>query len=93
MTTKIEDALWQDYEDINNKIKELDVRNDGNAYANAQETKDKIRQEIIKMEQIKQEGEIQKLQVQSDSKKDLFRNVISIVTFRSYNSNINMDDM
>lgn len=81
MTTEIEKALWQDYKDVSDLINGLDVKDNGEAYINAQETKDKIRQEIIKVEQIKLESENQKLQISSDSRKDTFRNVISIATF------------
>ena len=53
----------------------------GEAYANAQETKDKIRNELIKLEQIKQEENNNDIQTKSEFRKDLIHNLISIGTF------------
>ena len=54
MKNKIEDALWQDYEDAGQRIKDLSIK-DGDNYRVALEDRDKIRNELIKLEQMKNE--------------------------------------
>lgn len=80
MKNKIEDALWQDYEDAGQRIKDLSIK-DGDNYRVALEDRDKIRNELIKLEQMKNENENQCEQLKSDSKKDLIRNILSMITF------------
>lgn len=80
MENKIEEALWQDYEDACELISELSIEN-VDSYRVAVEDRDKIRNELIKLEQMKNEKENQNEQLKSDSKKDLIKNVISMVTF------------
>ena len=80
MKNKIEEALWQDYEDAGQRIKDLSIK-DGDNYRVALEDRDKIRNELIKLEQMKNEKENQCEQLKSDSKKDLIRNVLSVITF------------
>ena len=80
MKNKIEEALWQDYEDAGQRIKDLSIK-DGDNYRVALEDRDKIRNELIKLEQMKNEKENQGEQLKSDSKKDLIRNILSVITF------------
>ena len=80
MKNKIEDALWQDYEDASQRIDELSIGN-VESYRVAVDDRDKIRNELIKLEQMKNEKENQGEQLKSDSKKDLIRNVLSLITF------------
>ena len=56
MSNKIEDALWQDYEDASQRIDELSIEN-VESYRIALEDRDKIRNELIKLEQMKNEKE------------------------------------
>lgn len=81
MKNKIEEALWQDYKDASELIDGLSVEENVDSYRIAVEDRDKIRNELIKLEQMKNEKENQNEQLKSDSKKDLVRNVLSMVTF------------
>lgn len=81
MNTEIEKALWQDYNDATDLINELNISDNAESYKIALEDKDKIRNELIKVEQMKKEEQIQTEQIKTDSKKDIVRNIISIVTF------------
>lgn len=80
MKNKIEEALWQDYNDADELISGLSMEN-ADSYRIAVEDRDKIRNELIKLEQMKNEKETQNEQLKSESKKDLIRNVLSMVTF------------
>lgn len=80
MENKIEEALWQDYKNTSDLIGDLDIKN-VDSYRIAVEDRDKIRNELIKLEQMKNEKENQNEQLKSDSKKDLVKNVLSMVTF------------
>lgn len=80
MGTKIEDALWRDYSEAGDLINGLQIK-DTESYKIALEDRDKIRNELIKVEQMKIEREIKNNEIQSESKKDLIKNTISIVTF------------
>lgn len=81
MKNKIEEALWQDYKDASELIDGLSVEENVDSYRIAVEDRDKIRNELIKLEQMKNEKENQNEQLKSDSKKDLVRNVLSMITF------------
>lgn len=80
MKNKIEEALWQDYEDASKRIDELDIEKT-ESFKVALEDRDKIRNELIKLEQMKNEKNIQNEQIKSDSRKDIIRNAISVITF------------
>lgn len=81
MKNEIEEALWRDYKDASDLIDGLEIGDNVDGYRVAVEDRDKIRNEIIKLEQMKNEKEIQNEQIKSESKKDLIKNVLSIVTF------------
>lgn len=80
MNNKIEEALWQDYKDASNLIDSLSIEN-VDSYRVATEDRDKIRNELIKLEQMKNEKEAQNEQNKTESRKDLIKNVLSMVTF------------
>lgn len=80
MENKIEEALWQDYKNASDLINDLSIEN-VESYRVATEDRDKIRNELIKLEQMKNEKDTQNEQLKSDSKKDLVKNVLSMVTF------------
>lgn len=80
MENKIEEALWQDYKNASDLINGLDIKN-VESYRIATEDRDKIRNELIKLEQMKNEKNTQNEQLKSDSRKDLVKNILSIVTF------------
>ena len=81
MENKIEDALWLDYKNAGDLINDLDIQDNVESYRVAMEDRDKIRNELIKLEQMKNEKETQNEQVKSESKKDLIKNILSMVTF------------
>lgn len=81
MKNKIEEALWQDYKDASDLIDDLSIDENTDSYKIALEDRDKIRNELIKLEQMENEKERSKEELKSDSRKDLIRNVLSIVTF------------
>lgn len=66
--SKIEEALWQNYEKINGQIDELEVGSE--EYNVAQRERDEIRNELIKLKQIEEEN-----------RRDKIRNGITIGTF------------
>lgn len=77
--SKIEEALWQDYKKVSDLIESLDVTSDG--YKAALDERDKLRNELLKIEQIEQDSEVKKYQVESENKREKIRNGITIGTF------------
>lgn len=77
--SKIKEALWQDYEAISKTIGELDVKSD--RYETALEERDKLRNELIKLEQINLDREAKLSQIKSEDKREKIRNGITIGTF------------
>lgn len=75
----IRDALWQDYEDVENLIGDLVIGSED--YDVAIKERDNIRNELLKLEQIEKETEVKKIQNDSENKREWIRNVITIVTF------------
>ncbi len=80
MKNKIEEALWQDYKDADELINSLSIEN-VDSYRIAVEDRDKIRNELIKLEQMENEKETQNKQLKSESKKELIHNTLSMITF------------
>ena len=76
---KIEEALWQDYSKVNEIIKNMSVGEEG--YKEALEERDKIRNELIKFEQIDQDTKTKVSQIESENKRENRRNMITIGTF------------
>ena len=76
---KIEEALWDDYKDVSNRIESIGV--DSNEYEEALKERDNIRNELIKLEQIKKETGVKVSQIQSENKREKIRNGITIATF------------
>lgn len=76
---KIKDALWQDYEATSKLIGSLDANSD--KYVAALEERDKIRNELLKLEQIEQDKELKLSQIKSESEREKIRNGITIGTF------------
>lgn len=66
--SKIEEALWQDYKAISDRIEVLDIESEG--YEAALEERDKLRNELLKLEQI-----------ESENKREKIRNGITVGTF------------
>ena len=76
---KIKEALWTDYNEVSDLIKGLDVKSD--KYKEALEERDRIRNELIKLEQIEQEKDTKLIQIESENKREKIRNGITIGTF------------
>ena len=66
--SKIEEALWQDYKAISDRIEVLDIESEG--YEAALGERDKLRNELLKLEQI-----------ESENKREKIRNGITVGTF------------
>lgn len=76
---KIKDALWQDYKASGKLISELDANSE--KYKTALEERDKLRNELIKLEQIEQDREVKLSQIKSEDEREKIRNGITIGTF------------
>lgn len=77
--SKIRDALWQDYKAIGETIGGLDVKSE--QYEVALEERDKLRNELIKLEQIDQDKSVKLSQIEAEDKREKIRNGITIGTF------------
>lgn len=76
---KIKQALWKDYEGASKELKELNIGSE--EYKALAEERDKLRNELIKLEQIEQETNIKETQIKSEDKREKVRNGITIGTF------------
>lgn len=76
---KIKKALWEDYERANEELGQFTVGTDEHKLLS--EEKDKLRNEIIKLEQINQDNNVKLSQIEAEDKRDKIRNGISIGTF------------
>ncbi len=77
--SKIKEALWDDYHAISKTINETDVKSE--KYLTVLEERDKLRNELIKLEQIEQDKEVKISQIEAENKRDKIRNGITISTF------------
>lgn len=76
---KIKETLWSDY----NKVSDLiNVSNsDTDDYKMLLEERDKIRNELIKLEQAEMDNEVKRGQIEAEDKREKVRNRITIGTF------------
>lgn len=79
MCKTVKEALWQNYEDVEKKLKGLDVKNDN--YAVLLDERDKIRGQLIKLEQLEQDKIIKDEQLDFEKQNEFIKNSISIVSF------------
>ena len=77
--SKTNETLWKNYEEVNEKILNLDTKDEG--YELLLEERDKLRNELIKLEQVKMETELKKSQIEAEDKREKTRNIITIGTF------------
>ena len=77
--SKIKEALWKDYEAISGLIESLDVKSE--RYEAALEERDKLRNELIKLNQIELDKETKLSQIEAEDKRERIRNGITISTF------------
>lgn len=76
---KIKEILSDNYEEIQELINETDI--ESNKYQMLLEERDKIRNELINIDQFEQETNVKISQIECDNMKDKIRNVINITTF------------
>lgn len=76
---KTKETLWADYKAVSEKIENLDVKDEG--YELLLEERDKIRNELIKLEQANLDVELKKSQIEAEDKREKIRNGITIGTF------------
>lgn len=76
---KTKEALWKDYNDVDEKIKVVDIDNE--RYELLLETKDKLRNELIKIDQVNMEFLMKQKQIEAENKREKTRNAITIVSF------------
>lgn len=77
--SKVDEALWADYEKASGVIEGLDERSDG--YGNALEERDRLRRELIEVEKMKNEKEVKISQIKSEDRREKVRNIITVGTF------------
>lgn len=87
---RIKETLWADYEAISNEIKSCESSSEN--YKLKLEERDRIRNELIKVEQndmeakarkdqLEAESKMKEAQISAENKRELIRNGITIVTF------------
>jgi hypothetical protein len=76
---KLKQALWNDYEENSSVIDELEIGS--GEYKTHMEERDKIRNELIKVEQIEADREMKNREIESDNRNEKIRNRITIATF------------
>lgn len=76
---KTKETLWADYNKVSNQIDDLRVEDKG--YETLLEERDKIRNELIKLEQVNMDVDLKKLQISAEDKREKVRNGITIGTF------------
>ena len=75
----VKEALWQNYEDVEQQIKESSVESE--QYGILLDERDKIRNQLIKMEQLNQDKIVKANQLDFEKQSELIRNGLSIATF------------
>lgn len=75
----IREAIWANYDEIQREIKSIGENDD--TYEIKLEERDKIRNELLKLEQLRNDREIKNMQFEIDKKNEFIRNLITIGTF------------
>lgn len=76
----VKEALWQNYNDVEKQIKSLETDKNEN-YEMLLDERDKLRNELIKLEQLRQEETIKTKQLEFEKQSEFIRNGITIATF------------
>ena len=76
---EIKKTLWSDYKKVSEKIDGLDITSE--KYESLLEERDKIRNELLKLEQANMEVNIKNNQIEAENKREKVRNSITIGTF------------
>ena len=77
--SKIEETLWKNYKEVNDLIDGVDISS--KECSILFEERDKIRNELINIDQFEQEIDVKISQIECDNMKDRIRNGITIGTF------------
>lgn len=76
---EIKETLWSDYKKVSELITVLEPKDEN--YELLLEERDKIRNELLKLEQANMETEVKKGQIEAENKREKTRNGITIGTF------------
>lgn len=76
---KLKNALWADYDKVNEIIGVANTED--SRYKDLLDERDKIRNEIIKLEQNVMEADVKREQITAEDKREKVRNQITIGTF------------
>ena len=79
MNNNIEEALWKDYGELGDLISVMG--NDDERKRGVLEERDKIRNELLKLEQSRNEMRIKREEINAEDEREKIRNRITIVTF------------
>ena len=79
MNNNIEGALWKDYGELGDLISVMG--NDDERKRGVLEERDKIRNELLKLEQSRNEMRIKREEINAENEREKIRNRITIVTF------------
>lgn len=79
MENNIENALWKDYNDLGDIMKVIGESNEQKS--DILDERDRIRQELIKLEQSKNEIRVKRDEIDAENKREQVRNRITMVTF------------
>lgn len=77
--SKIEETLWTDYSAVSDLVKILD--NSDERKKELLDERDKIRNELLKLEQCKNEITIKRDEIKAESEREKIRNRITVTTF------------
>lgn len=75
----VKDALWQDYKDVEEQIKALNAESE--KYSVLLDERDKLRNELIKIEQLDLEKILKNSQLEFEKQNEFIKNGIAIGTF------------
>lgn len=79
MENNIENALWKDYNDLGDIMKVIGESNEQKS--DILDERDRIRQELIKLEQSKNEIRVKREEIDAEDKREQVRNRITMITF------------
>lgn len=79
MENNIENALWKDYNDLGDIMKVIGESNEQKS--DILDERDRIRQELIKLEQSKNEIRVKREEIDAENKREQVRNRITMITF------------
>lgn len=79
MENNIENALWKDYNDLGDIMKVIGENNEQKG--DILDERDRIRQELIKLEQSKNEIRVKREEIDAENKREQVRNRINMITF------------